>query len=72
MLTDEKQTQLRVEAERLADCLYENVKLSQPMGGSPAERFDQQDFFGDQVIQALSQRVTAARVRNAQLLREAS
>jgi len=70
MLTPEKQTELRKDAEKLGDQLYEHVKMHYVTAETPAERIDQQDFFQQEVVQVLFQRATASRVANALKLRE--
>lgn len=70
MLTLDCQTELRVKAEALADRLWEQVKMTMPLGGTPPERIDQQDFYAKEVISCLSQRARRAEVDNADRLRE--
>ena len=73
MLTQSAQTILRLDAEKLADELFDALLRQHHNNALPfSERIETGDFFRQEVIACLSQRSTRLRADNELQVREAS
>ena len=71
MLTAQEQAILRVDANRLAESLYPQIQgIHHRDGNSEPERVEILEFFEQEVLSCLSERVTAQRVEDAHAIRE--